>query len=376
MRREPSALRKVQFADSTEAERRATHDTATTSSPTATSPAPPPNSLLQNSPSTAWTHESADRTTAPTRQRTRTHRYATSDPGHASLAAAMSVVFPTPPAPPAAPSSSPSAPPPERAPTRMRTVPGYRTAHATHVRPTGLDAVLEGVATDRARVGYEYVYTGVRAGDDEMLPFPRRTWAGERFGEGSTGALGGASTAEFGSEAGGSVGGSASGEGRRRANKLRKGRPRRVSGRASPVRRSSSGMSPVRRPSDGRSPIRRSPSPSKKRTRAVSLGWRRLGLRKRNESSAGQIKESAARAMEGYVVEPFTGRLDYRDERPLSYLSTTSAVAESFCTARASMASPAVPPESRPMSMVSWDSRVWDGVRTSVAEDGDGGASV
>lgn len=332
-------------------------------------PPPPPKSPLRSSDISSSTQSPADNPISqaalslrPSRQPTRTHRYASSDPGHSSVST-MSVVFPS-------QSSSP-----ERSPTRMRTMPGYRTAHATHVRsfrerPTSLDAILEsitgpqdGASAGPSKPNFDYIYTDLRVDDGEKIPFPRRTWAGENLDSRSTFALG-SSTAELGN--------SANGEQRiSKTNKLRKAPPRskKVSERSArrpPVRRSSSRRSPTRKASPvRRSPSRRSPSPPKERLRAISFAWRRFRDGKRRESQASKVENPAPQVMEGYVVEPFVDSRELQGNRPLSYMSTTSVGADSFYTARGSVASPTLPPESRPMSMMSWDS-TWDGARMSM----------
>lgn len=381
--------------DLSEVGRSLTHET-TTSLSTTTSfvtplsqlPLPPPKSPLRSSVTSPLTispvgkpiPQASPTPSRPSQQRIHTHRYASSDPGHSSFSPTMSVVFPS-------QSSSP-----ERSSTRMRTMPGYRTAHATHVRsfrerPMSLDAILESVASphDGAPAGpskpsYDHIYTGLRADDGEMLPFPRRTWAGESLDSRSTFALG-SSTAELGSST--TILGNGEQRTRKTTNKLRKTPPRTRKAsdrpvRRSPVRRSSSRRSPSGRVSPVRkSPSRRSPSPSKKKTRTISFTWRGFGSRKRKTSQGSETNDAAPQVMEGYLIEPFAGGQELRGERPLSYVSTTSVGAESFYTARGSMTSPVLPPGSRPMSMVSWDSN-WDGRRMSMVscEDGDGGAST
>ncbi|GJE99518.1 hypothetical protein PsYK624_157840 [Phanerochaete sordida] len=297
------------------------------------------------------------------------------------------------------PSQTPSQ---DRSASRMRTVPGYRTAHATHVRsfrerPTSLDAIVESVGAQRnvqtprpSAAEYDYVYTGIRTDDGETLPFPRRTWAGESLESGSSRSsfAQGSSRTDLGSVATASANGHSQ---PKKMNKLRKTPPRArklssQTAKSSPVRRTSSRrspnrrVSPVRRPSPMRkSSSRRSASPQRKRTRTLSFGWRRFGLRKRKDSQASTAKVATPQIMEGYLIEPFAGAPEpqSRGERPLSYVSTTSVGADSFYTARASTMAPTVAPESRPMSMVSWDSN-WDGARMSMVsyEDGDGGLPV
>ena len=127
-----------------------------------------------------------------------------------------------------------------------------------------------------------------------------------------------------------------------------------------------------------RSPVR---APSPQRPRTMSFGYLRLRLRRRSDAKAQlrpRTSEATLRApMEGYLFEPF--REPVRGARPVSCLSSTTA--QTFYTARAGTLSSGprprpmvIMPDSRPMSMTSFQSTYTYTADAGVSsEEGGGG---